>query len=480
MTDSHRVLALGVVGGTLLLLAGCSGSSSGSGSAGGGQGTQADTGGSGNSPNTGGSSANPGAGGSSTSPSAGGSTPSTGGSGNSPSTGGSSNKPSTGGSTTTPSTGGSGNSPSTGGSSNKPSTGGSSNIPTGGAPGQGGTTAVTSSTSASTGGKTGVNASGGTAGHSTVPTGGTSTAGGAGGGGQTGGGSSSTSACVGKAWPTADPTVAGPFTVAADKNVGPLAGYTPDPIYGDTQQRFNVYRPKDLATSGYCHPILIWSNGHTDNPEQNPPLCVVDSAANKWCGTYPVIINQLASHGFVVVASLSTTTSRGTPLPSIVGLDWILQQSEDSSSPYYHHLDTAHIGALGHSEGGMATCMVAADPRITASGNISGTSTISSLHGPALFVCGGKDTVVSCSSVQATYATVKDQPAMFMDNLAADHGGWEYQNGAKGPDIFAMTAWFRVHLMGDTANRKYFFGPSCTLCSDSRVTVDRNSLMPAQ
>jgi len=26
---------------------------------------------------------------------------------------------------------------------------------------------------------------------------------------------------------------------------------------------------------------------------------------------------------------------------------------------------------------------------------------------------------------------------MFMDNLAADHGGWEYQNGAKGPDIFA-------------------------------------------
>jgi hypothetical protein len=34
--------------------------------------------------------------------------------------------------------------------------------------------------------------------------------------------------------------------------------------------------------------------------------------------------------------------------------------------------------------------------------------------------------------------------------------------------------------MGDTANRKYFFGPSCTLCSDSRVTVDRNSLMPAQ
>ena len=68
--------------------------------------------------------------------------------------------------------------------------------------------------------------------------------------------------------------------------VGPLAGYTPDPIYGDQQQRFNIYRPKDLATSGYCHPILVWANGHTDNPEPNPPLCVTDSAANKWCGQY--------------------------------------------------------------------------------------------------------------------------------------------------------------------------------------------------
>jgi len=349
-----------------------------------------------------------------------------------------------------------------------------------------GGTSVTGS-GGTTKGSGGVAATGGAGGQVAGATGGgqvTGTGGGpggAGGGSQTGGatgvGGGSSSGCVGKAWPTADPTVAGPFTVAADKNVGPLAGYTPDPIYGDTQQRFNVYRPSNLATSGYCHPILIWSNGHTDNPEQNPPLCVVDSAANKWCGTYPVIINQLASQGFVVVASLSTTTSRGTPLPSIVGLDWILQQAEDSSSPYYHHLDTAHIGALGHSEGGMATCMVAADARITAIGTVSGTSTLSSLHGPALFICGGKDTVVSCDSVAAVYNTVTNQPAMFMDNLVSDHGGWEYQNGAKGPDIFALTAWFRVHLMDDTANRKYFYGASCTLCTDSRVTVQRNSLM---
>jgi hypothetical protein len=40
-----------------------------------------------------------------------------------------------------------------------------------------------------------------------------------------------------------------------------------------------------------------------------------------------------------------------------------------------------------------------------------------------------------------------------------------------------FTAWFRVHLMDDAANRQFFFGPSCTLCTDDRVTVQRNPLM---
>lgn len=298
-----------------------------------------------------------------------------------------------------------------------------------------------------------------------------------GGSGSAGAGGAASPSCVGKAWPTADPTSPGPFQVTADKNVGPLAGYLPDPIYDDKQQRFNVYRPSNLGDSGYCHPILVWANGHGDNPEQNPPDCIVDSAANRWCGTYPVLINQLASHGFVVVASLSTTTSKGDPLPTIVGLNWLLEQSEDPASPYYHHLDTVRIGALGHSEGGLSTCKAAADPRIKTIATVSGSAMPTGLQGPALFICGGKDTVVSCDSVSTTYKSVTSQPAMLMDNLSADHGGWLYQNGTKGPDIFALTAWFRVQLMDDTANRAYFYGSSCKLCTDSRVTVERNSLM---
>ena len=388
-----------------------------------------------------------------------------------------------GGTTGNPIAGTSGNP--TGGTSGSPG-GGAGGSPTGGTTGNPIAGTSGNPTGGSTAGQGGAAGGGGTASAGTT---GSATGGKGGAGGQaagTGAGGQAgvmgvdggvVSGCVGgKAWPTANPTAAGPFQVAADKMVGPLAGYTPDPIYGDQQQRFNIYRPKNLATSGYCHPILVWANGHTDNPEQNPPLCVTDSAANKWCGQYLPMMNHLASHGFVVIASLSTTTSRGTPLPTIAGLDWLLQQSEVSSSPYYHRLDTANIGQLGHSEGGMSTCMVASEPRYKALATICGTRALTGVHTPMLFFCGGKDTVVKCDGVRNVFLTVTNQPAFFINELNADHGSWVYQ-GAKGVSLSMAAAWFRAHLMGDTASRKDFYGPSCTFCTDSRVKVEQNSLM---
>ncbi|HEX2732088.1 MAG TPA: hypothetical protein VHM70_10795 [Polyangiaceae bacterium] len=282
--------------------------------------------------------------------------------------------------------------------------------------------------------------------------------------------------CVGDPIPGANPTSAGPFEVAADKGVGPLAGVVPDPIYGDQQQRFNVYRPANLAQSGYCHPILIWANGYTDNPEPNPPDCVVDSGANKWCGQYLPLMKHLASHGFVVVASLSTATAEGDPLPTIAGLDWILEQTEDPSSPYYHRLDTANIGQLGHSYGAMSTCMSASEPRYKALAAICGTRALSGVHTPMLFFCGGKDKTVDCDGVKDTFLTVTDQPAFFIKELDSDHGSWVYQ-GASGVSLSMAAAWFRTHLMGDTESRKYFYGADCKFCSDNRVEVEQNSLM---
>lgn len=370
-----------------------------------------------------------------------------------------------------------------GGSDDSDGTGGSKSDQSSGGSGQ--KSGSSSRSSASTGGNSAKSGSNGTGGGSISSQSGNTTAaaGRTGVGGQsstgtgtgTGTGAVLPNPCVGKAWQTANPTAAGPFEVAADKNVGPLAGTLPDPIYGDEQQRFSVYRPKNLSDSGYCHPILVWANGYKDNPEQNPPKCIINRS-DQWCGQYLPIISHLASHGFVVVAPISTATGAGDPLPTIVGLDWILEQNEDSSSPYYHRLDTANIGQLGHSFGGMSTCMSASEPRYKALGTICGTRALTGVHTPMLFFCGGKDTTVACSGVRDTYLSVKDQPAFFMNELEADHGSWVY-GGPNSPSISSAAAWFRVHLMGDTANRKYFYGSNCTFCSDRRVQVEQNSLM---
>lgn len=187
------------------------------------------------------------------------------------------------------------------------------------------------------------------------------------------------------------------------------------------------------------------------------------------------MMNHLASHGFVVVASLSTATGR-EPYPTLAGMDWIIEQNEDPESPYYQRLDVSKIGQLGHSFGGMSTCMTASDPRYKALATICGTASLSGVHTPILFFCGGKDNTVKCSGVKDVFNSVTDQPAIFINERNADHGSWVYQ-GANGVSLSSAAAWFRVHLMNDTANRKYFYGRNCTFCSDNRVEVEQNSLM---
>lgn len=331
---------------------------------------------------------------------------------------------------------------------------------------------------AATGGKVAAGGTSSSGGSSNAElTGGTNTGGS--GGGSAGGGQSNaggfTSSCTGNPWPTGvDPTVAGPFQVTADKNVGPLAGATPDPVYGSTQQRFNVYRPSDLSQGGYCHPIILWGNGHTDNPEPNPPSCL---AAN-YCGDYKTILDQLASHGFVVIASLSTIVSQADPatglLPQLVGMNWIVQQNDDPTSPYYHHLDTAHIGATGHSEGAFATSEVGSDPHIIAIATMAGATATPNLHEPALFLCGGQDTVVPCSTIQKAFDAITTTPVMLEENPTASHGSWI--GSIKDPYQVAVTAWMRVHLMGDTGLRDMFYGTSCQLCQNTALQVQRKNM----
>ena len=305
--------------------------------------------------------------------------------------------------------------------------------------------------------------SGGQAGSATGAGGATSTGAGGHGGGATGAGGSATgaggatatdagtgTACTVGPWPAADPSVTGPFATTTENNVGPAAGQGAD---GGAPVAFTLFRPTDLAQGGLCHPVITWGNGTGTTPS-----------------IYRVLLTHLASHGFVVIASNSPNVAQGTPPPMVAGVTWVLEQNADPTSELYQRIDTTHVGATGHSQGGFATTTAGTDSHILTIAPIAGATATRNLHGPALLLCGGMDTTVPCSTIMAAFTGITNQPVMLADQLAATHAGWiSFRAGTLNPYEVAVTAWMRVQLMGDTSLRSMFYGPSCTLCTNTAV-----------
>jgi len=337
-------------------------------------------------------------------------------------------------------------------SGNASGSGGASGAASGGTPGEGSGGASASGGGSGTGGRaTGTGGAGpsGTGGGGRAGMGGSAVDGGSppdattGGGGAAGDGTS----CTMGTWPTADPTVAGPFATVTETNVGPAVGAGAD---GGAPVAFTMFRPKDLAQTGLCHPVITWGNGTGSNPS-----------------LYKVLLNHLASHGFVVIASDSPNVAQGTPAPMVAGVTWVLEQNDDPASALYHKIDATHIGATDHSQGGFATPSAGGDSQITTIAALCGASNQRNLHGPAMLFCGGMDTTVPCSTIQTTFNAISNQPVMLASYLSVDHGSWLTFRGTK-PSVVEATvaAWMRVHLMNDTALRPWFYGASCKLCTD--------------
>jgi hypothetical protein len=146
----------------------------------------------------------------------------------------------------------------------------------------------------------------------------------------------------------------------------------------------------------------------------------------------------------------------------VAGVTWVLEQNDDPSSPLYRRIDTAHVGATGHSQGGFATTTAAGDGHVTTMAPLCGASQQRNLHGPAFFFCGGQDTTVPCDGIQRTFEGVTGQPAMLASCLTADHANWiTFRGSTLSPVEPAVTAWMRVQLMNDTALRSWFYGADC-------------------
>jgi hypothetical protein len=220
-----------------------------------------------------------------------------------------------------------------------------------------------------------------------------------------------------------------------------------------------------------------------------------------------VLLDHLASWGFVVVASTSPNT--GTGVEMLAGEDFLVRVDADPSSVFHGKLDTAHVGAIGHSQGcdGAAHALLAADaPATPASGHAFIQTLVlieppgqrwtcfgstdpscpaaesfdsSSLrYGSVFFVDGSKDLLIAPptqapdaageQSVAAYYAaTPASTPRAKATLIGADHNDIQDHCAAGigcagvGPSGYlgAITAWLRYELASDDAAGITFRGP---------------------
>jgi Dienelactone hydrolase family len=234
--------------------------------------------------------------------------------------------------------------------------------------------------------------------------------------------------------PLSDYSQNGPFTAMTVNNSGPNGAYT-------------IVLPTTLGQNGFKHPIATWGNGITTTP-----------------ATYPTLLNRIASHGIVVIASNDTQV---TAAEMTGGLDWMIQQNAAAGS-YQGKLDTSCLVAIGYSWGGMGAVNAGSHANIVTTVSFHGLQGASqSLKTPLLLFASTNDTFVSASGyVTPTYNASVVQTFYETTTAAGDpsNEGHLLVIDPKDPEYDVAMAWLRLWVYGDQGARSYFYGPDAKAC----------------
>lgn len=200
-----------------------------------------------------------------------------------------------------------------------------------------------------------------------------------------------------------------------------------------------IHYPTSLGANGTRHPIVTWGNGSWATP-----------------GHYPGVLNHLASWGYVVIASTSSTTGRGTEM--LAAVDYLTARNGDAASVFAGKLDTARIAAAGHSQGaggatratlasgGRIRTVVPINPPDPFWVNDADKFDISQVAVPVLLLSGDKDTWISPPRTLTAYYNQIPGAAVRASLKAADHNAIQRTGGRY---LGYLTAWLHYQLLGD-------------------------------
>ena len=281
-----------------------------------------------------------------------------------------------------------------------------------------------------------------------------------------------------------------------------------------------IYRPATLGASK--HPVLVWGEGG----------CAKDGLQ------FPEYLNEIASHGVVVIADgppVARTAPGGGAAPGAGGaapapraggappaggaapgpragggappagaraggggagrgnmtdgsaliqaLDWIAKEGNDPTSRFYQKVETNRVAAMGMSCGGLMSYGASADPRIATvgiwnSGLIQPDEKIfAGLHSSVIIVTGGESDIAYANGKRDFETMPAKIPVFYGVYPSVGHGG-TYNQDNGGPYGVAAVAWLKWQLMNDTSakGKGYFVGPNCGVCGDSNWQVASRTL----
>lgn len=248
-----------------------------------------------------------------------------------------------------------------------------------------------------------------------------------------------------------------------------------------------VYRPANVAAMGAQKlGVVAWGNGGCSN----------DAASTRFH------LLELASHGYLVIASGRILSGPGAPPPSgerlpfpqtlpedlTRAIDWALAENSRQGSPYFGRIDPKQVAVAGFSCGGLQAALVAGDPRIATvimqnTGTYEGEratmpglkvpkSTLKKFHTPVLYIIGGP-TDVAYTNAMEDFRLIDHVPVA-MANLPVGHGGTYHEpNGGAAAQV--AVDWLNWQLRGDAKGRVRFMGADCGLCADPKWTLEKKN-----
>ena len=241
-----------------------------------------------------------------------------------------------------------------------------------------------------------------------------------------------------------DPTLSAQLQ---DVGTQPCTADTPNTGSCINMALYSVSRPANWPDGKV--PVLTWGNGTCAQPEG-----------------YGTLLRYIASYGFFVVAANSREVGTGADLQKAI--DFATAANQDSSSPYFGHLDLDKVGAMGHSQGcAAAAAATQNDARIKAAILFNGVDSLSD-NKPYFALSGDMDITAFTAAGMATAINGASGPAayMYIHNPAGMGPLRGHLPLMLSPERVApaSTAFWQMVFDDDATAKQMFVGTTCGLC----------------